>query len=654
MVAVIINHFNRSLLPSGFLGVDIFFVISGYVITGSLATHHSTTIKQLLVEFYVRRIKRLLPALVLCVGITGLIGCMIMAFPSNSLSTGALALVGTSNLYLYQQSIDYFGPSAELNLFTQTWSLGVEEQFYLLFPSLAWVSGWLRKKKIGEHILLGLLVGFGFASLFSFIYLADINPTAAYFLPGSRFWELAVGCGLFLIQERNHHKFAPFKGVNWVGSLCLVGMLATMLLLKQGNIVISTILAIVFTAAFIFFVKSSDRSYGLMSNNQVVGIGLMSYSLYLWHWSVLVIARLSVGVNLTIIPFMILITYACAYCSYRWVEKPLRTAQWAPSQFITIVLGGTVVAVMAGTFQTAATASTNWLYTGSRREVEKFSIIPKQFPRVGIKQLPYYTTCVVDGIERLYDAQMFDNCTTPASRQGKSTLFFMGDSHNGHLLGLADELHKQSGFGVHLIEIPGEPYPVEPLIGSGLGKTYKRLVHEKILKRLLETGKKGDVVVISRLYSSRFTDVDIHQSFMSDGWLKNLGDLANELKSHDMGLIVVAPTPMFKFGEISLCEKQWFRPLLNQGCWIERDKTLNSNHQIMVRLKTISDLHSNIWIFDPMKSLCAGGIKCRLEKDGKVLYRDADHLSSMGAATLFLDFQKLLDSKVRPALGIKN
>jgi len=653
VVAVIINHFNCSILPSGFLGVDIFFVISGYVITGSLATHHSTTIEQLLVEFYARRIKRLLPALILCVGITGLIGCMIMAFPSSSLSTGALALVGVSNLYLYQQSIDYFGPSSELNLFTQTWSLGVEEQFYLFYPSLAWASGWLRKKKVGKHILLGLLVGFGFISLFSFVYLADRNPTAAYFLPGSRFWELAVGCGLFLIQEKNHHKFTPFKGINWVGSLCLIGMLATMLILKQSNIVISTIIAIVATGAFIFFVKSIDRSYALMSNDQAVGIGLMSYSLYLWHWSVLVIARLSVGVTLTTMPFMLLITFICAYCSYQWVEKPLRSAKWASSQFITIILGGTIVASMAGIFQTAAAASTNWLFTGSRREIEKFSIIPKQFLKVGIKQLPYYTTCVVDGIQRLYDNQIFENCTTPASRQGKNTLFFMGDSHAGHLLGLADELHKHIGFGVHLIETPGEPFPVEPLINSGLGKTYKRLVHEKILKRVLETGKRGDVVVISRLYSSRLTDAGTHQSLMSDGWLKNLGDLSDELKSHNMGLIVVAPTPMFEFSDISLCAKQWFHPFPNSRCWISRDKILNSNLQIMNGLKSISDLHSNIWIFDPMESLCAGGAKCSLERRGKVLYRDADHLSSLGAATLFPDFQKLLDSKVLPALGIK-
>ena len=653
VVAVIINHFNRSLLPSGFLGVDIFFVISGYVITGSLANHHSTTIKQLLIEFYARRIKRLLPALIICVGITGLIGCLIMAFPSNSLGTGALALVGASNLYLYQQSTDYFGPSAELNLFTQTWSLGVEEQFYLFFPSLAWASGWLRNKKMGGHIFLGLLVSFGFVSLFSFIYLADSSPSAAYFLPGSRFWELALGCGLFLIQEKNHHRDILFKGINWVGSLCLAGMLATMLLLQQGNIVISTILSVVATAFFIFFVKSSDRSYGLMSNDQVVGIGLMSYSLYLWHWSVLVIARLSVGVNLNTMPFMMLITFACAYCSYRWVEKPLRSAQWASSQFISIILGGTIVASMAGIFQTAAASSTNWLFTGSRSEVERFSIIPKHFPRVGMKQLPYHTTCVVDGIQRLYDTQMFDNCTTPASRQGKNTIFFMGDSHAGQLVGLADELHKQTGFGVHLIEITGEPFPVEPLIGNGLGRAYKRDVHKKILKRVLETGMKGDVVVISRLYSSRFTDAAIHQSLMSDGWLKNLGDLADELKSHDMGLIMVAPTPMFEFRDISLCEKQWFHPSPNPGCSVSRDKFSDSNRQIMIGLKSISDLHNNIWIFDPTEPLCVGGAKCSLEKAGKVLYRDADHLSSLGAATLLLDFQKLLDSKVLPALGIK-
>ena len=136
VVAVIINHFNKDILPGGYLGVDIFFIISGYVISLSMMNRITKNFSEFFMEFYVRRIKRLLPALVVCVVITSLIVCLVDPNPKISVKTGIASLFGLSNLYLLGQATDYFSPSAEMNVFTQTWSLGVEEQFYLLFPAL--------------------------------------------------------------------------------------------------------------------------------------------------------------------------------------------------------------------------------------------------------------------------------------------------------------------------------------------------------------------------------------------------------------------------------------------------------------------------------------------------------------------------------------
>jgi peptidoglycan/LPS O-acetylase OafA/YrhL len=130
VVAVIINHFNKQLLPNGFLGVDIFFVISGYVITSSLAGRGASTFFEFVKGFYARRIKRLLPALALFVLITSVLICLFNPEPSMSLAVGWQSLFGMSNINLYQTATDYFAPSSELNPFTHTWSLGVEEQFY--------------------------------------------------------------------------------------------------------------------------------------------------------------------------------------------------------------------------------------------------------------------------------------------------------------------------------------------------------------------------------------------------------------------------------------------------------------------------------------------------------------------------------------------
>ena len=147
VVAVIINHFNKEILPNGYLGVDIFFVISGFVITSSLYQRPSKNFKDFISGFYERRIKRLVPALSVFVMIMSIAICLFNPNPALSLKTGLTSLFGLSNLYLLDKSTDYFAQSTELNVFTHTWSLGVEEQFSL-FPFLIWFSGFGRQRRM--------------------------------------------------------------------------------------------------------------------------------------------------------------------------------------------------------------------------------------------------------------------------------------------------------------------------------------------------------------------------------------------------------------------------------------------------------------------------------------------------------------------------
>lgn len=141
VIAVIINHFDKKLLPGGFLGVDIFFVISGFVITSSLVSQKDNSIKQLLINFYLRRIKRLCPALFFFIFVMGILLSLFSPSPRESIFTGMSALFGLSNMQLLSMSTDYFASSKEINGFLHTWSLGVEEQYYLLFPLILWFSG---------------------------------------------------------------------------------------------------------------------------------------------------------------------------------------------------------------------------------------------------------------------------------------------------------------------------------------------------------------------------------------------------------------------------------------------------------------------------------------------------------------------------------
>jgi peptidoglycan/LPS O-acetylase OafA/YrhL len=252
--AVIVNHFNARLLPSGYLGVDVFFVISGFVIVTSLASKPSDSFGDMFIGFYSRRVKRLLPALTFCVMVSALLLCFLSPDPGLALGTARRALFGVSNFQLFTESVQYFGDSVALNPFMHTWSLGVEEQFYLVLPILIGLSGFYRSRTHGSRSL-GLMIGIlSLLSLVGFIIVYPRNQPAAYFLMPFRFWEMGAGCLLcFLLQRSEVQPFlSKFSGPTSLLSLILLGIT---FLMPLDLAVPATLLAVSATFVLIFSVK---------------------------------------------------------------------------------------------------------------------------------------------------------------------------------------------------------------------------------------------------------------------------------------------------------------------------------------------------------------------------------------------------------------
>jgi len=612
VVAVIINHFNKDLMPSGYLGVDIFFVISGYVITSSLAGRKSKNFLDFLTGFYERRIKRLVPALVVFVLITSVLISLFNPDPGAALSLGWRSLFGVSNISLYRSSTDYFAQSTELNPFTHTWSLGVEEQFYLLFPFLIWFSGFGQQTAKGAGNLFFWVGAMTIASLIGFIYLYQVNQPAAYFLMPTRFWEMAAGCLLFIgFQKRAKIE----QALEQVPPLLVVAAMVGVMYLPISAAVPATIGIVVLSAVLIACLKKGTVAYKFFTIEKVVYIGLISYSLYLWHWTVLSISRWTIGIHWWSAPFQLLLMAVLATSSYELVEKRFRQT-----------IGKRLVVIAAGAIAVSAT-SLGVRFTefqGQHLFLRSLYDILLGEPFAVVKGNPFDPTCVVDGQKRLLLPATFDECTVQPLGANHPTVWVFGDSHAGHLSGMLDAMNKKYGIGYHLVETPGVPFPQT---SDDVFKE-REIIFKDATKRL----KVGDIVLLARLYIKRDSKKEVSDL---EKWVAKVSDLAGALNRKGIRVAIMQPIPFFSVDSVS-CNSSLLSGL-NDECRQSVAEYRRVFDSVNSRLKAIGGNKNNgVILIDPTKVLCGahGKFYCLRNKGNLALYRDGDHLNAFGSSML--------------------
>lgn len=291
VIAVLVYHAFPQLLPSGFIGVDVFFVISGFLITSIILKEMSANHFSIF-EFYGRRIRRIFPALLLVTFSVYALGWRSL-LPSEYAQLGkhmaGSALFGANIVYWLESG--YFDVSSQLKPLLHLWSLGVEEQFYVIWPLLL-----LATLKLKIRPLLPIL----FIALCSFganIVLIQIDPVHTFFLPHTRAWELAIGGLVALrIQQESSvdltHRFASMSSAKAKTVLSILGALllvsAFFLIKDEKNFPGWYGLLPVSAAAFLIYAGKDARLVQLvLANRLMVAIGLISFPLYLWHWPLL-------------------------------------------------------------------------------------------------------------------------------------------------------------------------------------------------------------------------------------------------------------------------------------------------------------------------------------------------------------------------------
>jgi peptidoglycan/LPS O-acetylase OafA/YrhL len=331
VLSVLYFHYGEPLpqqwrLPGGFTGVDVFFVISGFLITSRLWDDIEAGTFSIL-GFYDRRIRRILPALIVMLAVTLLAGkFLLMPGDYNALATStAAAAFGVSNFFFLAKT-GYFDQSADLMPLLHTWSLAVEEQFYVVWPVLLFVIG-RERARLQIAGILGAIVLLGFAA--SLLWF-DAKPKAAFFMAAPRAWELAIGALLVFLPSlsRRSGEAATVFGVALIG--------AGFVLVKASSFPGPAALYPCLGAALVIWPRS-EPTRGGAALGLLRPIGLISYSLYLWHWPIWVMFRIFINNGQPRIQEALAVaavSIVIAALSYRIVEQPFRKRRWRPSQSV--------------------------------------------------------------------------------------------------------------------------------------------------------------------------------------------------------------------------------------------------------------------------------------------------------------------------------
>lgn len=642
VLSVIVYHLNSKWLPGGFAGVDVFFVISGFVVALSVSELGSVSLTRFLAYFYARRLVRITPALVVMLLVTFIVSALFIPQAWLSLAnqqTGLFAFLGLSNFILSANTGNYFSPVAEFNPFTHTWSLAVEEQFYLAFPWL--FVFWLRGRR---NLSIGLFAVALVASFICAIWLGRTDETRAFYMMWSRFWELGIGVLLFQIMHSRGHSFndqSPNKAKYVIAvNLGLVALVVGLILARPESAPFpACVLPVAGTALILGALhgRSGGLAYALLTHRLMVRIGKMSYSLYLWHWPVFVLFRWTVGLDAHRWQLLaVVLTAVLSLLSYHFVEQPPRHAARKAKKAIVIAIG--LATIASGYFVSSAIAA-NQPKLSLSTVTRNMALWYPEGPAV---------VTAADGCGITVSARNFpggtvwiqkrSECNAPASFA--HNIFVLGDSHAMAYTGMLRQFVANTGATVYSYNVGGCPFmSLQPWM-PGRDDTCDGFGNASVAD-MLPNIKPGDVVFLASLRLPRMVDQwaifgedSAHSAVYSDlaaqGRQQGIDralPVIRELTQRGAHVVFEAPTPMLE--SIPYRCADWFNkdnPICARGLSVPRSLLENLRAPILASYAQMEKRDPDISVWDPLPTLCPGD-SCNAFRDGKPLLFDGDHIT---------------------------
>lgn len=627
---VLVFHAGFPFLKGGYIGVDVFFVISGYLITRLLIIEQEKHGCIKFLAFYARRIRRLLPAATVALAGTALVSFFLFSplEQSNLIRSFFVSILYVSNLWFAFQATDYLGEDTNADPFLHTWSLSVEEQFYLIWPFLILLAT-LKKTGSNQSFKLTILIGSVFViSFFSSLIMGGIYQPWAFFGSPFRAWEFATGALGFLLVHRKIHLPEPIHtlGVSvGIGAILLAGIL------YDKSTPFPGLYALLPTAGTLLVLIGDHQKNWFVDLSQIPWIrwlGDISYSLYLWHWPLIVIplsltGELSLGERMGLVA----VSLALGNFSYKYIENPIRFNQkLARSTFKGLALGATLTIFGIGLTFTLRSFTKAELNTPLQKDIlAARSLIP---------------TVYQDGCHASYAEILFSECSYGEPSSPK-TLVLFGDSHAAQWFPAIEAFSKQHGY--RLVSLTKSACPAAHIIpyNTAYGRSYTECGawQELVLERIAK--ERPLLVILSNSSSYSGTGEDSNSN--PEWWIQGMKETLATIQRTGAQVAIIRDTPSFS-QDIPIC--------LSRAAWTGTPLSNCDDPKIQVLNQTFfafdqeaaSDFPT-VHFMDFSKTLCPED-KCPARINGHTGYRDHHHL----AIPTVLDLAESMHDELRDIL----
>ncbi len=633
VVLIVLFHAHDAWMPGGFIGVDIFFVISGYLITQILLREHLAGQFSIL-HFYARRVRRIFPALIVMLAAVLGAGWFLLLpeeYKQVGKHTGGAAIF-FSNFMLKKES-GYFDTVSELKPLLHLWSLAVEEQFYLLWPWALWLA--LKAKRFGWAALCVLTA----ASLLYSILRTPLSPENCFFLLPARFWELALG-GLLAHAQLRQFRLPNISA--WVG-IALIVIAAVMLdraLPYPGWLALLPVVGTVFLLGS----HSPFIHRTLLSHPVMVAIGRISYPLYLWHWPLFAFTRLIVGQTPppALMLAMTALSVLLAWATTRYIEAPIRfgslrnRAVILPLIFMLVALGIAGNIIDNGRGIPATRSVNNPLFSDLVRNEEFIKNAPPCPAAMGAGDLwcrlahPGAPTAAVFGDSHA------DHLFPGLSQDDTRNWLLIGYSSCPPLLGIASHLKNSTDECAALItrslDILIQTPSIDTVVLSSLGSYY--------LGNSLAANHTGKFATQNWQIDS--TDPKERSLERAELFYRGMERSITALERAGKQVVLFADVPAFDFyPSACIARAHWLSDFVRIPCAIERRRIEEDQRIYRDILKRLHAAHPRTVLYDPYTILCDAEW-CYAGNDTMLFYHDSHHLSMRGSAFVAEDLLKAL------------